>query len=178
LLSHLMTAFVVIISIFLLAYTLTYYGSIVLWAVLSARAARQRSGPVHKLWVNKTSARSDGLSLGVSVVVPVYNEGPVVVAAIRNLLLQTHPTFEVIVINDGSTDDTLARLQSAFDLRADSIPEPGPIPTQPLVGAFASATDSRVRVIDQINSGSKAGGRTRASTWLAIPGWQFAMATN
>lgn len=42
----------------------------------------------------------------ISLVVPAYNEGLVIQAAIRSLLLLSYPNFEIIVIDDGSTDDT------------------------------------------------------------------------
>lgn len=43
----------------------------------------------------------------VSVLVPAYNEGKVIGKALESLLRQDYPFFEVIVIDDGSTDDTL-----------------------------------------------------------------------
>ena len=42
----------------------------------------------------------------ISLVVPAYNEGVVIQAAIRSLLLLDYPNYEIIVIDDGSTDDT------------------------------------------------------------------------
>lgn len=42
----------------------------------------------------------------ISLVVPAYNEGLVIQAAIRSLLLLDYPNFEILVIDDGSTDDT------------------------------------------------------------------------
>ena len=42
----------------------------------------------------------------VSVLVPCYNEGTVVQASIRSLLDLDYPNFEILVIDDGSTDDT------------------------------------------------------------------------
>lgn len=45
-----------------------------------------------------------------SVVIPTYNSGPLVVEAVESVLAQTHPAGEVIVVDDGSADDTAARL--------------------------------------------------------------------
>jgi biofilm PGA synthesis N-glycosyltransferase PgaC len=42
----------------------------------------------------------------ISLVVPAYNEGMVIQPAIRSLLLLDYPNYEVLVIDDGSTDDT------------------------------------------------------------------------
>ncbi|WP_162250870.1 glycosyltransferase family 2 protein [Pelomonas sp. Root1217] len=44
----------------------------------------------------------------VSIVIPAYNQGEYLEAAIESVLTQRHPCLECIVIDDGSTDDTLA----------------------------------------------------------------------
>ena len=50
----------------------------------------------------------------ISVVLPVFNAEPYVEEALRSILGQTFADFELIIINDGSTDGTLAALQSAI----------------------------------------------------------------
>jgi glycosyltransferase involved in cell wall biosynthesis len=52
----------------------------------------------------------------VSVVIPTYNSAPFVVQALESALAQTVPPAEVIVVDDGSTDDTAARV-GAFGRR-------------------------------------------------------------
>jgi glycosyltransferase involved in cell wall biosynthesis len=46
----------------------------------------------------------------ITVVIPTYNYGHLVSAAVDSALAQTHPRVEVIVVDDGSTDDTASRL--------------------------------------------------------------------
>jgi biofilm PGA synthesis N-glycosyltransferase PgaC len=52
--------------------------------------------------------RSDVELPPVSVIVPAYNEGPVLERAIQSLLRLDYPEYEVLIIDDGSPDDTLA----------------------------------------------------------------------
>lgn len=63
----------------------------------------------------------------VSVIIPVFNKENYVSSAIESVLSQTHVQLEVIVVNDGSTDNSLE--------------------------AVNSFTDSRIHVIDQANQG-------------------------
>ncbi len=42
----------------------------------------------------------------VTIIVPVYNEAAVIVAALRSLLALEYPSFDILVIDDGSTDGT------------------------------------------------------------------------
>ena len=44
----------------------------------------------------------------VSIIIPAYNEGAVIEHAIQSLLRLDYPAYEVVVVDDGSTDDTFA----------------------------------------------------------------------
>ncbi len=56
------------------------------------------------------------LTASVSVVVPAYNEQVGIVASVSALLALRYPLHEVVVVDDGSTDDTFAVLAAAHDL--------------------------------------------------------------
>ena len=89
----------------------------------------------------------------VSLLVPAYNEAATVVASVRSLLQLRYPQFEIIVVNDGSKDDTLLALQQAFGL------EPFPevlrvrLETARVRGVYRSPLFPGLRVIDKENGG-------------------------
>lgn len=65
--------------------------------------------------LRRATVRADGLRL--SVVVPSYNTAPYVRETLRSLFAQTLRALEVVVVDDGSQDDSLAVLASIDDPR-------------------------------------------------------------
>src|ERR1700730_12131274 len=51
----------------------------------------------------------------VSIIIPTFNRSALVVNAIESALQQTHPNCEIIVVDDGSTDDTVEMLAPYLD---------------------------------------------------------------
>jgi cellulose synthase/poly-beta-1,6-N-acetylglucosamine synthase-like glycosyltransferase len=91
----------------------------------------------------------------VSVIVPAYNEAQGIIDSVRSLLSLRYPVFEVIVVNDGSTDDTLDRLVEAFELKPSKFVFRKSLATQPLRGIYRSALHPKLVVVDKVN-GKKA----------------------
>src|SRR5688500_16485284 len=74
-------------------------------------------GPQHMPPVRPESDAADSSSRHlVSIIIPVYNGAAYVTAAIESALDQTYPNIEVIVVDDGSTDNT-ADIVTQFPVR-------------------------------------------------------------
>jgi poly-beta-1,6-N-acetyl-D-glucosamine synthase len=88
----------------------------------------------------------------VSVIVPAYNEEVTVLHSIQMLLALDYPDFEVIVINDGSTDKTLKTVLNAFELNKIDleINKNGAIPTKTVKQIYCK---DNLTVIDKENGG-------------------------
>jgi len=52
----------------------------------------------------------------ITVLAPAHDEAPTIAASVRALLALYYPNLEVIIVNDGSTDQTLDVLRREFDL--------------------------------------------------------------
>jgi glycosyltransferase involved in cell wall biosynthesis len=60
---------------------------------------------------------SERLSPLVSVILPTYNGGPDLLLSVRSILIQTYSNFELLLIDDGSTDGSLSFLENIKDKR-------------------------------------------------------------
>lgn len=53
----------------------------------------------------------------VSVVIPVYNRASLLPRAVASVLAQTYKDIEVVIVNDGSTDETEKVVERLSDSR-------------------------------------------------------------
>ena len=93
------------------------------------------------------------LALPISIVAPAHNEGANIVDSVRSLLNLKYSEFEVIVVNDGSTDDTLEVMSRAFGLEPVQTVYHRELQTKEVRGVYRSAAVPRLTVVDKAQGG-------------------------
>ena len=94
-----------------------------------------------------------GLEIPISLLVPAFNEEDTVTASIQALLQMNYPEYEIIVINDGSTDNTLEVLIRDMDLTPFPEAYYGALETNTVHQIYASKKHPNLRIIDKDNGG-------------------------
>lgn len=89
----------------------------------------------------------------ISILCPAYNEGVTIVESVRSLLRLLYSQHEVVVINDGSKDDTLERLVEAFQMQRIDQRFDLTLPSKPIRGVYISQQYPKLVVIDKENGG-------------------------
>jgi cellulose synthase/poly-beta-1,6-N-acetylglucosamine synthase-like glycosyltransferase len=98
-------------------------------------------------------AYASPLTLPVSVIVPAYNEQAGIIESVRGMLSLRYPQMEVVVVDDGSTDDTVALLRRAFELHPVPRRVPQDLPTRGAVLEVLMSPIVPLTVVRTVNSG-------------------------
>jgi cellulose synthase/poly-beta-1,6-N-acetylglucosamine synthase-like glycosyltransferase len=92
----------------------------------------------------------------ITLIVPAHNEEAFITDNVRALLALDYPSLELVVVNDGSSDGTLAKLKAAFHLRAARVLHIPEIPSAPVREIYKTDAEPRLLVLDKESAGSKA----------------------
>lgn len=137
------------ILIYFLLINSSYLGLIVLAGWEFVRHLRRME------YAGRTETVSSRLAPGASLIVPAHNEQAGIVTTVQSLLSLRYPRHEVIVVDDGSTDDTFERLRQHFDLVLVSREIPADVPQLvPIIDVHMPADGrTRLTVVRKPNSG-------------------------
>lgn len=151
-----MTVFESILSVYFLL-TIVYFVAVnllyMISLVISFQAILEYS---YNEWVHRYRLLMQSkLAPSVSIIVPAYNEEAGVVESAKSLLKLSYPTFEVVIVNDGSKDRTMKVLSEAFRLRPAKKLYRGFVPTAPVRGLYRSMEPAyqNLLVVDKENGG-------------------------
>lgn len=89
----------------------------------------------------------------VSILVPAYNEEVGVVSTVRSLLALEYPEKEIIVIDDGSKDETSNRMIAEFQMKEIQFAVRKHIETAEVLAIYQSAIFPFIRLIKKANGG-------------------------
>ncbi|MDF2931506.1 MAG: glycosyltransferase [Chryseobacterium sp.] len=90
-----------------------------------------------------------------SIIAPAYNEGMTIVENVRSLLSLYYHNLEIIIVNDGSKDDSIQKLIEAYDLESMAYFIQGKIETNKVRGVYKSKNPAfkKLIVVDKENGG-------------------------
>ncbi len=134
-----------------LAYFLAVNG--VLLVVLCASALEMRRHLLESWHESRWRLLDSASAPTITLLAPAYNEAMTVTESLRSLLTLSYPNLEVVVINDGSSDETVAVLQRDFDLVAVHPIFQRLVASQPIRQIFRSRTSPGLVVVDKENGG-------------------------
>lgn len=131
--------------VYLIGYSTFLFASVVVGSITLFQEERKR-----KL----RNILATDFYIPISIVVPSYNEEITVVSTVKSLLSLDYKSYEIIVVDDGSKDDTSRKLIEAFDMHQVQMPIRRQIPCQQEEFVFLSTTEKvRLTLIRKRNGG-------------------------
>ncbi len=143
--------FVLFFNVFLLAFLVAinavYFS---LLALSSVNILRYRRSVENVQWRRFIQSP---LTVPVSILAPAYNEQNSIVESIQSLLAIEYARYEVVVINDGSTDETLKKIIAHFGLSQIPMQIDYAINCKAIRGVYRSSDFRRLIVVDKVHGG-------------------------
>lgn len=124
------------------------YLMLVVGALIYVRRQMVRSSVVEPDALFKTD-----LFKSISILVPAYNESGNIIESIESLLKLEYPEYHIIVVNDGSSDDTLQQLIDHFDLIQTPLYYEKEIDHEEIRATYRTPEIPTLTIIDKENGG-------------------------
>ncbi|QCX00075.1 glycosyltransferase family 2 protein [Aggregatimonas sangjinii] len=133
--------------------------TVVLFTLFSFMAYLATRNSIH--YKNKNSfgdlskVMASPMAPSITIIAPAYNEGMTIVENIRSLMSLHYVNYEVMVVNDGSKDDTLQKMMEAYDLELIEREIDPNWKSKPIRGIYKSKHKAfaKLTVIDKENGG-------------------------
>ena len=143
-------------------YAVIIYSALLITSYIAMVVQAYRQHKRHKTYHYEKNTidqlRTSPYTPGVSIVAPAYNEEKTIINNVNSLLSLDYPDYEVVIVNDGSKDDTLKLLTETFQLVKVPYAYVEKIKTKPVRGVYKTSSDNpvfkRLTVVE--NGGTKA----------------------
>jgi len=139
---------VVLVCLAYLVFTTVVYVTLTLIGAVESIVRRHESSSA-----DYAGMGASRFTIPVSVVVPAFNEERVIASTTRWMLELYYPEHEVIVVNDGSSDGTLAALVEAFELEPYEAFVRRVFPHHEVRAMYRSPDHPNLVVVDKANGG-------------------------
>lgn len=143
--------FVIDFNYYLAYYSITISLIYLTLLILSYLNVRRQT----RLWkVKKSSLLFKKKMLpSVSIIAPAYNEAETIIESANSLLNLKYPDYELIIVNDGSKDNTMEVLIKYFDLTRVDYLFDKKLNTKPVRGIYMNRSLPKLIVVDKVNGG-------------------------
>ena len=141
----------IFINIFVVFYFIGINGSYLLLVLLSfADLRKERTA---RRATDRDLAFRSEFNKPLTVIIPAYNEEKTIIDTVRSALSLRYPEFEVVVVNDGSSDQTLTALKNYYDLKPAARDYANDLECSPITAVYSSANYPNLVVTDKENGG-------------------------
>lgn len=148
---------------YIFSYAIFFYSiatmvSMLIIAILSVRAQRRYEVNTPDDNTIRYFLKGSPLTPKVSIIASAYNEEKTVVENVRSLLKVYYPKFDVVIVNDASTDDTLKLLLEEFKMVEIPYTNTNRVPSQPIKMVYRSTIHDNLYAVDKEHGGRKSDG--------------------
>ena len=149
-----------IFSYIIFFYTLLAMGLLLYLCVSSIRYQRRLRINLPDDDTIKYVLKTSPLTPAVSIIASAYNEERTIIDNVNSLLKIDYPSYDIIIVNDESTDDTMKILKEEFSLVEVPYTNTRKVPCQPIVAVYRSKDErySKLKVVDKKHAGTKSDG--------------------
>ena len=140
---------IVIIGYFVLYNTINLFLLLVAWIQVRFFLRTKAIGSLESLYRSSSTP-------AVTIVVPAFNEQETIVESVRALTNLYYPRYEIVIVNDGSTDDTVKELKAAFGFTRRKLGYESVVPTCSIRDSYEAVSRgdvTRLILLDKENGG-------------------------
>lgn len=144
--------FLFVTGMFFTAYLIGYTSYITIGGIVSLRKLRE-----NRLRERMENELDHAFFFPVSILVPAYNEASNILTTVNHLLKMDYKLFEIVVVDDGSTDATAQRMIETFNMKRDNRPVRLQVPSNDILEVYMGEQNKiPIVLVRKVNGGNKA----------------------